>query len=143
MRPSRVHLSSLHALTVFCANCPVTSLISLRRSVCLPQAPLSIHSYMPCLPSLVTRHTWTSWSASPPPNGADLGDNTRGEMSRGMLLMLELELLRWRNRQQKGRKPWFRFCSVLLKNRGFGTDFDNRNNAINDPHYPSDYQTFG
>ena len=55
VRPSRVHLSSLHALTVFCASCPVTSLISLRRSVCLPQAPLSIHSNMPSLPSPVTR----------------------------------------------------------------------------------------
>jgi len=76
------------------------------------------------------RHTWTSWSASPP-NGADLGDNTRGEMSRGMLLMFKatLELLRWQNRQQKGIKPRFRFGSVLLKNRGFGTDFDNRNNT--------------
>jgi len=48
---------------------------------------------------------------------ADLGDNTRGEMSRGMLLMFKamLELLRWQNRQQKGIKPRFQFGSVLLK----------------------------
>ena len=52
-------------------------------------------------------------------------------MSRGMLLMFKatLKLLRWQNRQQKGIKPRFRFGSVLLKNRGFGTDFDNRNNT--------------
>ena len=41
-----------------------------------------------------------------------------------------LELFRWQNRQQKGIKPRFRIGSVLLKNRGFGTDFDNRNNTI-------------
>jgi len=38
-----------------------------------------------------------------------------------------LEQLRFRNRQQRGIKP--RFGSVLPKNRGFGTDFDNRNNT--------------
>ena len=37
--------------------------------------------------------------------------------------------LRFRNRQQRGIKPRFRFGSVLPKNRGFGTDFDNRNNT--------------
>jgi len=40
-----------------------------------------------------------------------------------------LEQLRFRNRQQRGIKPRFRFGSVLPKNRGFGTDFDNRNNT--------------
>ena len=77
---------------------------------------------MPSLPSPITRGRREA---------PDLGDNTRGEMSRGMLLMFKatLKLLRWQNRQQKGIKPRFRFGSVLLKNRGFGTDFDNRNNT--------------
>ena len=40
-----------------------------------------------------------------------------------------LEQLRFQNRQQRGIKPRFRFGSVLPKNRGFGTDFDIRNNT--------------
>ena len=44
-------------------------------------------------------------------------------------LTLALAKLSCRNRQQRGIKPRFRFGSVLPKNRGFGTDFDNRNNT--------------
>jgi len=78
----------------------------------LPSPGPTLHpfKYANAKPNLL-RHTWTSWSASPPPNGADVGDNTRSEMSRGMLLMFKatLELLRWQNRQQKGTKPRFQF----------------------------------
>jgi len=38
-----------------------------------------------------------------------------------------LELLRFQSHQQRGIKPRFQFGLVLLKNRSFGTDFDNHN----------------
>jgi len=55
-----------------------------------------------------------------------------GETSHGVLFNVQrtvktLELLHFQNRQQRGIKSRFRFDTVLRKNRGFGTDFDNRN----------------
>ena len=61
--------------------------------------------------------------------GFDLSNNTRGQTSgrdesrctiNVQRTVETLELLRFQNRL-------FRFETVLRKNRGFGTDFDNRN----------------
>jgi len=58
--------------------------------------------------------------------GRFLTNNVHGAAMALELLRFEIEKLK---PLLESLKPCFRFCSILLKNRGFGADFDNRNNT--------------
>jgi len=107
-------------------------------TVCLPQSPLSsIHSDVQSIPS--PSHARRSTAGDALISVITPAARRAGETSHGVLFNVQrtvktLELLRFQNRQQRGIKSRFRFDTVLWKNRGFGTDFDNRNKTSSRMH---------